>query len=96
MSETHWRQQAACVGYPPDLWFPHANAKATTAKEICAACPVKAMCAAFAATNPGLEGIWGGVLVDPGREPNGRRIRRTIPDPIGKKLSGRWAGRWVA
>lgn len=63
-----WVEEASCAGSPvPDLWF--ANdlstedaADVALARRICAGCPVKAQCLAYALTVPAVDdsGIWGG------------------------------------
>jgi WhiB family redox-sensing transcriptional regulator len=59
-----WREQAACRGENPELWFP---ATTGTSKQrahavaICKQCPVRAQCLTYAVTRPELHGIWGGV-----------------------------------
>lgn len=58
-----WMQQAACQNaVDPDLWFVSHNQGAAAveqAKRICRACPVNAVCLAYALTYPvPLYGIW--------------------------------------
>ena len=56
-----WREQAACRGLDPDLFFPGRGELAEPAKQVCAVCPVSAEC--LDAANDGLEkfGIWSGL-----------------------------------
>jgi len=73
MAGRSWRLGAACAEVDPELWFPERGDGAEVAKRICAGCPVRAQCLAFALqTNEGI-GVWGGVS---GRE---RRALRRIP-----------------
>ena len=61
-----WRAGAACVGYPSEWWFPWEtvgkNQPRTPgrAEAICAECPVKRECAAYARRTNTRDGIWGG------------------------------------
>jgi WhiB family redox-sensing transcriptional regulator len=59
-----WMSRGACQGEDPELFFPFtANGAAvhqiTAAKAVCARCPVRAICLAYAVTT-GQDGIWGG------------------------------------
>ena len=57
-----WRDHAACLGAPVDLFFPGKGRSASAAKEICATCRVESECAAWAAAQPrDLPGVWGGL-----------------------------------
>jgi WhiB family redox-sensing transcriptional regulator len=57
-----WRQKAACLGYPTDWWFPAtANEDGwARARAICADCPVRTECLAYA-VEVGEVGMWGGL-----------------------------------
>ena len=62
-----WRDEAACRGYNPELWFPLGNTAAADielAKTICDNCPVQRQCGAEAEADPRLDGIWGGLTED--------------------------------
>jgi WhiB family transcriptional regulator, redox-sensing transcriptional regulator len=64
--EPGWELSAACRLSDPDLFFPisHAGASLTqvrAAKAICAACPVRPQCLAFAQRTRQRHGIWGGL-----------------------------------
>src|SRR5438067_1814886 len=69
----HWRDQAACLGADPDLFFPQRGESAEPAREICARCPVREACLDYALRNAITHGIWGGVSV---RERRALRTRR--------------------
>ena len=56
-----WRQFALCLGHEPDLWFPTDSDGGARALSICAACPVRPDCLAWALEHNEKEGIWGGV-----------------------------------
>jgi WhiB family transcriptional regulator, redox-sensing transcriptional regulator len=60
-----WRESAACRGCDPELFFPIGKAgpavvQAQRAKAICARCPVRQCCLAFALDTRQEYGIWGG------------------------------------
>ena len=65
-----WRERAACLGYPTSWWFPGPDpihkANNERAKTLCAACPVRCQCLAYAQDyferyRQPLFGIHGGV-----------------------------------
>ena len=67
MSAATWREQGACRGLDPALFFPERGDSTAAAKATCASCPVRAQCLDY-----GLYerfGIWGG---------KGERERRRI------------------
>lgn len=72
-----WRDRAACVGHDPETFFPghtettSALADIAAAQAICARCPVKADCLAWAIAHK-VDGIWGGTT-----ETGRRKLRRT-------------------
>lgn len=58
----HWREAAACLDAPLSIFFPDpADLRAiSSAKEICAICPVADECLSYAVETNQTEGIWGG------------------------------------
>ena len=56
-----WMDDAACAEVGGDLWFPEKGGATKDAKTICAACPVREECLAYAIRNDEEHGIWGGV-----------------------------------
>ncbi len=61
-----WRSAAACRSADPELFFPVSDSgpslvQATEAKAICAGCPVRRQCLAFALRTRQVHGIWGGL-----------------------------------
>ena len=56
-----WAARALCVGFDPEAFFPPGDAPATEARAICAACPVRGQCLAYAITADEPFGIWGGL-----------------------------------
>ena len=70
-----WRNDAACKGYPADLWYGDDRAKADLikGKRICASCPVATECANYAIANGERYGMWGGLSTR-----QRRRARRDV------------------
>ncbi len=60
--EADWQDVAACRSTDPDLFFPDGeNVEGIgRAKAVCATCPVRAECLAFAVELNQSEGVWGG------------------------------------
>ncbi len=61
-----WRSAAACQDTDPDLFFPVSGSgrsldQAEQAKAVCAGCPVRPSCLAFALRTGQAHGIWGGL-----------------------------------
>src|SRR5262245_30646060 len=60
-----WTRRAACRGWSTSLWFPERgeNDNGRTAKRICASCPVRSECLAWAQEfgDTAALGIWGGL-----------------------------------
>ena len=65
--EGRWRSDAACSGVGAELFFPagereeEAAAQIHEAKGICARCPVRLHCLAFALSTNQEDGTWGGL-----------------------------------
>jgi WhiB family transcriptional regulator, redox-sensing transcriptional regulator len=64
-----WRDRAACRHADPELFFPISTDgpsldQTRHAKRVCAGCPVRAACLAWALAHPGTSGIWGGTTED--------------------------------
>lgn len=58
---TDWRNQAACTGSEPELWFAlNGTDDHAMAREICEGCPVRRACGAFAHRTGQASGIWAG------------------------------------
>lgn len=67
----HWQQSAACLSADPELFFPVSGTgpslrQAEQAKAVCARCPVRQECLAYAVATRQQHGIWGG-LTEGGR-----------------------------
>ena len=61
-----WRRLAACRDADPELFFPVSASgpsldQITQAKAICAGCPVRRQCLAFALDTRQDHGVWGGM-----------------------------------
>lgn len=82
-----WRDEAACKGMDPSLFFAEKGSYAPVAvreaKKVCAGCPVRQSCAEDAIDNGYRFGVWGG-LTPKERRAFGRARRRTpglkLPD----------------
>ena len=57
---TAWRQQAACRGIDPAVFYPDLEEPAHGAKAICIGCPVRQACLEWALATREKEGVWGG------------------------------------
>jgi WhiB family transcriptional regulator, redox-sensing transcriptional regulator len=57
-----------CARRDPEIWFPDHAVGARKAKELCAGCPSKTPCLAFAVRHNITDGVFGGA------SPNERRI----------------------
>ena len=55
-----WVKRAACRGTGFGPYFPKGGASSTPAKAVCAQCPVRGECLAYALRYPQLQGVWGG------------------------------------
>jgi WhiB family redox-sensing transcriptional regulator len=59
-TDDSWRDDAACKGLHPNLFFVGKGARADEAKELCRGCPVRVACAEFAIRTSQQFGVWGG------------------------------------
>ncbi len=69
-----WREEAACSGLDTTLFFPSTEddqGQLSVARQVCAICPVREACLAYAIESRQTVGIWGGATT---RER--RRLRR--------------------
>ena len=83
----NWRDDAACLHADPDLFFPIAAVgpgvdQIDEAKRICAACPVRQPCLAWALDHGTVSGIWGGTSEAERRalRPASTRYRRYLSE----------------
>lgn len=64
-----WLRRAACVDEDPELFFPVGTSgpalrEAAAAKRVCARCPVRRECLAWALSTGQTAGVWGGMSED--------------------------------
>lgn len=86
MSLAEFATRAACRPMDPELWFPAGEGhgataaqlreQTVTARAVCAGCPVRAQCLAWALDTRQQFGVWGG-LTTPERRALIRDRRRT-------------------
>ena len=94
---TAWRDSAACVGAPVDVFFPERGQTADAAREYCGRCPVTAECLAFAMMQDTQDdrGVYGGTTAldrrklrspqrSAGREP---AVETTVRPPRGPRAA---------
>jgi WhiB family redox-sensing transcriptional regulator len=79
-----WRERAACRGAATDMFFPAGAAGAAAdetrrARQICARCPVRQQCLAYALASGQQYGIWGG---SDEQERRRRRLRESGKGPV--------------
>ena len=82
-----WAARALCAGVDPEASFPSGDDAAAEAGGICAACPVRGQCLAYAITADEPFGIWGGL--DP-------RQRHTVRRRLERRGSSRLPGSGTA
>jgi WhiB family transcriptional regulator, redox-sensing transcriptional regulator len=58
-----WRDEALCRQVDPELFFPEKGGAVREAKRVCAGCPVREQCLAWAITHDQRYGVWGGLIV---------------------------------
>ncbi|HSG61686.1 MAG TPA: WhiB family transcriptional regulator [Pseudomonadales bacterium] len=76
MTNETWRQQAACFGHDPEMFFPIGlNDVNPEALAICQSCPVRLQCLDHAIQNNYASGIWGGERFSVGRRHRAIRDR---------------------
>lgn len=54
-----WMAEGLCAQTDPELWFPERGGSNREAKDICAKCPVRDLCLAYALEHSEV-GVWGG------------------------------------
>jgi hypothetical protein len=60
-AEQPWMADSACLSSDPELWFSTRPTEQAAAKAICASCPVREPCLAYALRIREPHGIWGGM-----------------------------------
>ena len=76
-----WRERAACLDTPSDLFFPDARGRTVAkaiapAQRICARCPVRAECYDYGVATNAPTGVWGGQPFGDLLAKHQRRLRR--------------------
>lgn len=56
-----WQRSGVCREVDPELFYPERGAGNAAAKRLCAGCPVKVDCLAYALDNDERFGVWGGL-----------------------------------
>lgn len=82
-----WMTDALCAQVDPESFFPDQGASARDAKAICARCPVRAECLAYALERDERFGVWGGQSEKERRRLKGWRLGDPLP-PV-RHYSGR-------
>ena len=91
---TFWRDQAACLDHPQELWFPVGNTgtaiiQTAVAKAICRRCPVIEACLTWA-LDTGESGVWGGLSEDE-RRALSKRVDRRLSQVVAKPTARDYA-----
>lgn len=55
-----WMERGLCAQTDPEAFFPDTGGSVRAAKQICAACDVRAECLAYALEHDVRAGVWGG------------------------------------
>lgn len=55
-----WRQNAACRGLDPEIFYPGDDDEAELAKDVCGQCAVRDTCLEHALGSRERDGVWGG------------------------------------
>ena len=61
MEAQAWREDAACRGARPSIFYPDNEADERRAKAVCGLCSVRQRCLDFALASAEPDGIWGGL-----------------------------------
>jgi WhiB family redox-sensing transcriptional regulator len=57
---TDWMRDGLCAQTDPEAFYPAVGENATDARAVCAACPVRSQCLAYALEHDERFGVWGG------------------------------------
>ncbi len=74
-----WARQAACRGADTTMWFPEPRQPADAAKAVCASCPVRDECLAYALASRQRFGVWGGLSEQERRRLDSASDKRRTP-----------------
>ena len=78
-----WEDQARCLKYDPELFFTPRGKAERRAKQVCAPCPVKAECLAYALQTRVEFGVWGGTTARERAAIRRERGVRLVPAAVG-------------
>ncbi|RLK47641.1 WhiB family redox-sensing transcriptional regulator [Microbacterium telephonicum] len=56
-----WTREALCAQTDPEAFFPEKGGDTTSARKVCAACPVATQCLEYALRTNQEHGFWGGL-----------------------------------
>jgi WhiB family redox-sensing transcriptional regulator len=70
-TDEQWRDQAACLGLDPMVFYPTSDDEEAEAKAVCEGCTVRVECLEYAIGRREKDGVWGGAT-----ERDRRRIIR--------------------
>lgn len=77
---TSWRDEAACIGVDPEIFFPLGSSAVDpdlkAAKQVCGRCTVKAACLEWAVQASVDDGVFGGLDAQERRSLTNRSRRR--------------------
>lgn len=78
-----WAADALCAGTDPELFFPAGDKPGMEARCVCASCPVRENCLAYAIIAEEPFGIWGGLDTNE-RQGIRRELKRRgkLPPPV--------------
>jgi WhiB family transcriptional regulator, redox-sensing transcriptional regulator len=81
VNDLAWKDDGACRGANPDLWFIKSPEFVDAARQICERCPVRRDCLEHALNTPEEYGMWGGVTEQERRAIKRKRaaVARTLP-----------------
>ena len=80
LERPEWMADAACIGKPQAWFFPGRGELTSTAKNICAGCPVLDTCREYALGKGEHHGIWGGMSERERRRVRATRARVVVPN----------------
>lgn len=59
-ADLDWREQGACRGLDPGVFYPDTDEEAEQAKGVCDGCAVRLTCLEHALSHREKQGVWGG------------------------------------
>jgi len=83
LERPEWMADAACIGKPQAWFFPGRGEATSTAKKVCAVCPVLGDCREWAMATNQRHGIWGGMSERERRRVRAARARQAAPNRFG-------------